>query len=531
MRQVAGAVLGLAVLAAGAPTGPGQASAPSSPLYPLHVTDGRILGPNDQTPWFRGVNVNALVQYNRHHPEAVPVHREDFAEMHALGFNLVRLPLSLSRLEPRPGVLDRTYLQDIRRVLADASREHIWVILDLHQDRFARMLFPGEADGFPAWAVRSMGLPTRPLIADTTDAAVQGAFTEFWLNRPVAGHGLQFYYLEALTALAEKFGRNPAVAGFDVMNEPNPGLFPPIAFAREILLPFYRRAVTAIRAVDGTTPIFLEPDVVSAMIGFHAWPTVTWWAREGVVFEPHFYTGTFRGLGLSHLIRTLGAEVETPMIRVNFDPWNGTVASLAVPYRAAAGLSRREGVPWLIGEFGNSPTASGNAWLQDEIRLQNRYGVGGLLWLWKIRPGSYPWGLVQPNGALTADPQRAAIMASPHPLTIGGTPLRSRFHFRTGRYVLRYDGDVSAGATDLFVSSLTYPTGFSVRVSPPNAVYTIHSYGFVAGSTRLTGSTVRIDAQPGPVTVTVSPSGPGSPLASARRSASWSDAIAAGTAG
>lgn len=518
MRAVAGAVAGLAVLAAGMPMGPGQATAPSSPLYRLHAADGRILGPNGQTPWFRGVNVNALVQYNRHDPEAVPVHRSDFAEMHALGFDLVRLPLSLSRLEPRPGVFNNAYLGQIRRVLADAGRERIWVLLDLHQDRYARTLFPGEADGFPSWAVRSMGLPTRPLIADTTDAAVQGAFTSFWLNAPVAGHGLQSYYLAALVTLARRFGRNPAVAGFDVMNEPNPGLFPPIAFAREILLPFYRRAVTAIRAVDTTTPIFLEPDVVSEMIGFHAWPSVGWWAQEGVVFEPHFYTGTFRGLGISHLIRTLGAEVENPMIRANFSSWNGTIGSLAVPYRAVAQLTRREGVPWLVGEFGNSPTATGNAWLADEVRLQNRFGVGGLLWLWKIRPGRYPWELVKPDGALTADPARAAIMASPHPFTVGGTPTVSDFRFQTGRYTLRYQGEQAAGATDLFVSNLTYPDGFSVAVSPPNAVYSVHSYRFRTGTTALTGSTVSVEPHGGPVTVTVTPvSAAASPTAGGKR--------------
>jgi endoglycosylceramidase len=397
---------------------PAAPSAAAVEIFPLHVANGHIVGPEGQRPWFRGVNVNGLVSYNPNHPESVAIDPQDFAEMHALGFNLIRLPLSLSALEPSPGKFSEAYLAKIGQVLAWAKAQGIWVILDMHQDRYAASLYPGEADGFPQWMVETFGLKTTPILGDITDPAVQGAFTSFWLDRSVDGHGLQWYYLQALKTLASRFAHNSAVAGYDVMNEPNPGFFPPLTFAATVLFPFYRQAISTIRSVSPAQPIFLEPDVVSMMAGYAAWPKTSWFGH-GVVFEPHMYTGTYRGLDLSHFLTTLGAHLVNPMIVANLTPWNGTLSSLAIAYQQAKRLASREKAPFLVGEFGDSPTQTGNLWLEDEVRLQNRYRVGGLLWLWQIRAGSYPWGLVTADGGLGSDPLRTQIMASPHPLVVG----------------------------------------------------------------------------------------------------------------
>lgn len=478
-----------------------------SPVFPLHVAGQAVVGPRGQVPWFRGVNANGLVQYNPRFPEQVALNAADFREMRALGFNLVRLPLSLSRLEPYPGKFSVAYLHSISQVVSWARSQGIWVILDLHQDRYAANLFPGEADGFPPWMVMTFGLKTTPVLAGITDPAVQGAFSSFWLNRAVAGHGLQYYYFLALKKLASTFARNPAVAGYDVMNEPNPGFFPPLEFASTVLLPFYRQAVTAIRSVSRSQPIFLEPDVVSMLAGYQAWPYRRWFDR-GIVFEPHMYTGTYRGLDLSHFLRTLGAHLVNPMIRANLTPWNGTSSSLAIPYDQAQSLARKEKVPFLVGEFGDSPTATGNAWLEDEIRLQNQFGVGGLLWLWQIRQGSYPWGLVSSRGGLTRDPERATIMASPHPLVVGGRVLSSTFHFKSNRYQLTYQAVYGSGATKIYLSHLTYAHGFQVAASPGQMTLsrTITKYG--GPGAHLSATILTIAPQSGRVGITIRPHAP-----------------------
>ena len=470
-------------------------------LFPLHVEGYRVVGPDGQLAWLRGANVNALVQYNPRYQEAEPVRAADFREMHALGLNVVRLALSLSRLEPAPGRISRPYLNTIARTVSWAAQSGVWVILDLHQDRYAASLFPGEADGFPPWMVQTMGLPTRPIYANITDPAVQGAFTAFWLNYRVHGHTMQSYYVFALRQLALTFRNCPAVAGYDVMNEPNPGLFPPSTFVGRVLFPFYDRAVQAIRQAGAHQPIFIEPDLVSAMVGYQAWPKPRWW-HQGVVFEPHFYNGTYRGLGLAQA--ALHSHLATPLAKVNLTPWNGSISSLKLAYSAAARLARREGVPWLVGEFGNSPTARGNRWLADQVSLQNAFGVGGLLWLWKIRPQAYRWQLVGPDGGWQADPVRVAIMASPHPLVVGGRAVQSKFNPLTRRYHLQYSGRRAGGPTRIYLSSLTYPHGFRLRITPSTASISKQVEVWKYQESRIEATFLTIGPAAGRVSVTIS---------------------------
>ena len=73
-----------------------------------------------------------------------------------------------------------------------------------------------------------------------------------------------------LEYVANAFNGNPDVAGFELMNEPSPGVIDvPADPVRQPVLrqpaadPFYDQGADAIRAVDPTTPIFFEPNVLS----------------------------------------------------------------------------------------------------------------------------------------------------------------------------------------------------------------------------------------------------------------------------
>jgi endoglycosylceramidase len=57
-----------------------------------------------------------------------------------------------------------------------------------------------------------------------TSEAVQTALDHFWANRPAAdGVGLQDHYASVWRHVARRFKDEPAVLGFDLMNEPIPG--------------------------------------------------------------------------------------------------------------------------------------------------------------------------------------------------------------------------------------------------------------------------------------------------------------------
>src|SRR3954447_23442730 len=84
----------------------------------------------------RGVNVNQLGDYWQQRPDipaTLPLTEDDFQGIRALGMDEVRLIIHWSKLEPQRGKFDAAYLDQIRRAVAWAARNGIYVVLDMHQ--------------------------------------------------------------------------------------------------------------------------------------------------------------------------------------------------------------------------------------------------------------------------------------------------------------------------------------------------------------------------------------------------------------
>ncbi|MHB1785794.1 MAG: glycoside hydrolase family 5 protein [Acidimicrobiales bacterium] len=211
----------------------------------------------------------------------------DLAQMRSLGFNFIRLAVSWSQLEPNPGTYSTTYISRIAQVVGWAREQGIYVLLDMHEDNYSRftpqtapvslppLLTPttpsgNHADGAPPWAVMGDGVPGRAVEGQgELNAYAETAFTNFWLNRvptdpatgaplpqgEAPGPGLQDHYIGAMAALATRFKANSTVAGYEIMNEPLPGLLAaPGVFDQGYLYPFYRRTIDALTGVrDGIT--------------------------------------------------------------------------------------------------------------------------------------------------------------------------------------------------------------------------------------------------------------------------------------
>ena len=97
---------------------------------------------------------------------------DDFAQIRALGFDVVRLVLNWSQLEPTAGTYSTTYLNRVAQVVGWARQQGIYVILDMHQDQYSRYIVPaakgtapsgcspsGGGDGAPGWALQADGKP------------------------------------------------------------------------------------------------------------------------------------------------------------------------------------------------------------------------------------------------------------------------------------------------------------------------------------------------------------------------------------
>lgn len=148
----------------------------------------------------------------------------DLATIRGWGMNCIRFGILWDGLEPQPGKINEEYLDRIARIIGWAKAEGLYVLLDMHQDLYSVKF----SDGAPAWATLDEGKPYTPTAvwsdAYFTSEAVQTALDHFWANSPGPdGVGLQDHYARVWCRLAERFREEPAVLGFDLMNEPYPG--------------------------------------------------------------------------------------------------------------------------------------------------------------------------------------------------------------------------------------------------------------------------------------------------------------------
>jgi len=146
---------------------------------------------------------------------------ETFAQFKKWGFNCVRLGIIWDGVEPQPGKIDENYLKGIDLRIKWAKKYGIYIILDMHQDLYSVKY----SDGAPEWATLSEGKEhiQGELWSDSylMSPAVQTAFDNFWNNIPAEdGIGLQDHYTHVWLEIAKRYVDEPAVVGYDLMNEP-----------------------------------------------------------------------------------------------------------------------------------------------------------------------------------------------------------------------------------------------------------------------------------------------------------------------
>ena len=211
----------------------GRIRAPGGPY--LYDRFGRVV-------FFHGVN--AVYKYPPFELYPAPGKPWNFSAADAslmarLGFNVVRLGMTWSGLEPGtapandPAICGRgtpTNPHQFNQAIFDRyvhacgdgdllGRFHIYTILDMHQDVYNEM-FDGE--GAPNWAVCTNGVPSvdppgRWSLEYATKAAGI-AFHHFW-NNNVRGD-LQGEYDRVWGDVAHAFRGNPWILGYDPFNEP-----------------------------------------------------------------------------------------------------------------------------------------------------------------------------------------------------------------------------------------------------------------------------------------------------------------------
>jgi endoglycosylceramidase len=404
-------------------------------LAPLHaepdpVRGGRIVDAQGREVLLRGVNVNAFVEYWRYgsFPTTFPFTEADATAIARIGWNAVRLLVSWSRVEPAPGRYDDTYLDETADAVHRLARHGVYSVIDFHQDAWGPTLVaaPNEScpsgappafgwDGAPAWATLDGGAP-RCAVGGIRELspAVRAAFGAFWQNAPgPGGVGIRTRYAAMLGHVAERFARDRAVAGYDIMNEPN-------AFGGDELHSLgdlSAEAIARIRAGEAAARgfahlVFVEPSILWSDYGSAAPPFAH---DDQIVFAPHIYRG-----GLS----------PGPIPPEDFERARHDAAALG-------------GAPVFVGEWGSGPERADDphdGYFRIHQALQDQFRFSATLWTWRescgdphkagdARAGRLPqvWGefvvdcrtnrVEGPRVALVDQLTRAYVRAAPGRLT------------------------------------------------------------------------------------------------------------------
>jgi endoglycosylceramidase len=428
------------------------------PVLPIGHAGTWLTDATGRVVVFHGLN--QVYKVPPYEPSADGFGDDDAAFLGANGFNAMRVGIIWAAVEPQPGVYDDNYLASIAQTVQTLAAHGVLSLLDSHQDLYNEV-FQGE--GAPAWAVKDGGLPNPQLGFPTNyflNPAEGFAWNSFWRNAPAPdGIGLQDHYAAAWAHVATYFRRNPGVFGYEILNEPWPGLvWPPCAnpvtgclLNDAKLRTFYNRVLPAIRNADSTTLVFFEPnvlfsEVIHTDVGTVADPNTAFSFHDYCAFESELHqdiTCSQQDRAVFNNARRYTAIHHIPGLLTEFGATNDLANIAGVMQRAD---DDRTG--WLEWAYtGNDKTSSSP---NDQALV--------------FDPSKPPVGS-------NVNMPKLAVLAAPYPQVIAGTP--KSWSFQSGTFRLSYStqradgqGAFSPGAQTLVsVPPVEYPSGYHATVT------------------------------------------------------------------
>ena len=454
------AILSAALRVPAAVTSAAPTGEPKSP----YGTSGRWITDSQGRVYITsGVNlVSKLAPYK---PSATGFSADDAAYLKANGIDSVRLGLIWKAAEPRPGVYDDAYIDDLIATTRMLDSYGISTLVDAHQD-MENEKFQGQ--GFPDWAVLDKGVPSFPQLGFPTNSLVNLGLLVSWdafldNEKGPGGVGLQDRYAAMWAHVAQRFQGVPGVLGWDIMNEPMAGSKwgecldwqnrCPQVVAK--LQQMHEKAGKAIRAVTDDGVVMYEP---IALITLGA-PALT--GAPGVKNQ------------------ALSYHLYCPFITLFNNQWICDQGFDDDLHKDSLAKAARDGSASLMTEWG----ATNNLEiLTSTVDRAAKYMVGHQWWAY-CACGD-PTTIDQTGQGLVEDPskplvganlrqQKTDVLATPHPRAVAGTPRRYRFDRATRTFSLDYTvrkpatvGSFPSGSETLIsVPKSQYPSGYRVTVS------------------------------------------------------------------
>ncbi len=411
----------------------------------LQVVDGRLVESRGREVTLRGVNarVNGVFDVTfddgRLPLEDIPtLDGGDVDRMRDLGFNLLRLPINWSALEPTPGAYSKAYLDRIAAVVDLCAKRGILVLLDFHQDAFSKEI--GQ-DGAPRWVLDLLlgpngypylGGPLTDLGARRFAPHTLEAFRRFNANE----QDVQVRFASAAAAVASRFKKSRGVVGYEIMNEP---LANPDATGEAQLLALHTRVTAAIRAVDKKHLVAFEPNTLRNVLNQSPLPAAPF-PDPKTLYAPHIYTYVFDG-----------------------QTFTGDRTALTSSMQHAATEAAAWGSALFVGEYGIDPTHPlANEWITASLDLQDQFRAHSTFWLWEEISSGH-WGLFEGESSDPAGqrPDRQRALSRPYARVVPGRVLEHTVDPTTSRLHVLWEA-TARGAAEIYVPPLRFPNGVVV---------------------------------------------------------------------
>jgi len=259
---------------------------------------------------------------------------DDARYLRSVGLDHVRVPFNYLHFEDddRPFELKDTGFALLDRVVEICARNDLYAILDLHA-------LPGCQN--MDWHSNN---PTH--------------HAAFWQHRHFQDRAIRLW-----ERLADRYKGNPAVAGYNLMNEPGDA-------SGLRIKPFYDRCVAAVRGIDPDHVIFLDGNrygtEFTAFEGVDVYPNT--------VYAAHDYKTPGMAFGGPYPGVTRGVYVDR--------------ANLEETFLKRTEFMRKTGTPIWIGEFGPvfvNPAQDDDKYrlLSDQLDLYASYGASWSIWAYK----------------------------------------------------------------------------------------------------------------------------------------------------
>lgn len=283
----------------------------------------------------RGANIYQQEAYGK--PWCSKAESGDFEALRAAGANYVNLSVpGVFDVEP-PYELNQSFLNELNRLIGFAKSHQLNVVIAFRTG-------PGRGEG----DITKSGKLHRNLFFD--DKAGD-QFVAMW------------------KFVAQRMKKQNHIVGYDLLTEPTWKKSDSVDEAqfRKLWRHLAKRTITAIRSVDTTTPILVEPDGWASPDALKDWKPL-YAADIGkqqkivyAVHQYHPYEYTHRN-----------------------DPFDPKMTELKSVFQQLDAFRQTYGVPLAINEFGikfKRPNAA--KFLEKEMELLEQYGMNHAIWIWE----------------------------------------------------------------------------------------------------------------------------------------------------